>query len=401
MNRRRVPPGELSRRPAREPLWKGPVEDGITSSLLQKWICCRERFALKVIEGIDEIDEFDYAMEFGNLWHLCEEHVTQWREYLPQACSQLKLTYPESVADIDKCYYIISYTFPIYLRYWENHDLEVSKRLLFSEQEFRIPYTLPSGRTITLRGKQDRGFISGNEIYGEEHKVKGRVDEEGITDTLFGNLQTMFYQIPLRQGLKMTEDGFTMDFGYGPQHHYCQLASDPRIAGVIYNVIRRPLEQFQKGSIVRRKGRGKDHKGAESLTAFYKRMQGLINAEPESYFHRWKCMIDHNDMLIFQTTIFDPMLEQLLDWWDWIIQDPFDRFATRLLSAPRFRSAPDSNITTPVYNNIHYQTPWGVYNSLALGFRGDYYHFLTTGKKDRLQKIDNLYPELPSTAINA
>ncbi len=35
----------------REPVWKGPEVDGVTQSLLSRYLTCKERFRLLVIEG--------------------------------------------------------------------------------------------------------------------------------------------------------------------------------------------------------------------------------------------------------------------------------------------------------------------------------------------------------------
>ena len=45
------------------PLWKGPTEDGITQSLLSRFLVCRERFRLKVIEGLAPEDRFSHYRE--------------------------------------------------------------------------------------------------------------------------------------------------------------------------------------------------------------------------------------------------------------------------------------------------------------------------------------------------
>ena len=55
------------------PAWKGPVEDGITFSLLSRWVVCRERFRLQAIEGLKEDEGFVAPIEFGSLWHEAEE----------------------------------------------------------------------------------------------------------------------------------------------------------------------------------------------------------------------------------------------------------------------------------------------------------------------------------------
>ncbi len=55
------------------PLWKGPEVDGITFSLLSRFIACPERFRILVTEGLQPHDEFNHRIEYGNMWHTCEE----------------------------------------------------------------------------------------------------------------------------------------------------------------------------------------------------------------------------------------------------------------------------------------------------------------------------------------
>ena len=63
--------------PERKPLWSGPMDQGpqggISQSLLGKFLSCRERFRLLVVEGLTDADSFSPRMEYGNLWHCCEE----------------------------------------------------------------------------------------------------------------------------------------------------------------------------------------------------------------------------------------------------------------------------------------------------------------------------------------
>src|SRR5688572_23342153 len=59
------------------PLWKGPESDdpngGITFSALSRFLCCRERFRLVMIEGLRPADGFNHKIEYGQMWHACEE----------------------------------------------------------------------------------------------------------------------------------------------------------------------------------------------------------------------------------------------------------------------------------------------------------------------------------------
>src|SRR5690606_27397262 len=137
------------------------------------------------------------------------------------------------------------------------------------EQSFAVPYTLPSGRQVTLRGKFDAVVLFGRDIYLQENKTKGDIDEEGIGSTLTGNLQSMFYQVALRRSLIGPDSpdwnnaglhvGASFDYlgtnsGKNPSaikigttspatyyHIPHTKGPAPKIKGTLYNVVRRPL----------------------------------------------------------------------------------------------------------------------------------------------------------------
>src|SRR6185369_9120155 len=58
-------------------VWAGPMDagptGGITQSLLSMFLVCRERFRLRVIEGLHSFDRFNHRIEYGSMWHICEE----------------------------------------------------------------------------------------------------------------------------------------------------------------------------------------------------------------------------------------------------------------------------------------------------------------------------------------
>ena len=90
-----------------EPVWKGPSdpEGGITQSLLSVFLCCRERFRLKVIEGLGPPDQFSHRMEYGQMWHLCEEEAAKYPKTwdfgrLKDYCIDLREKYPLSQQQI-------------------------------------------------------------------------------------------------------------------------------------------------------------------------------------------------------------------------------------------------------------------------------------------------------------
>ena len=354
----------------REPVWKGPSDTdpqgGITQSLLSTFLCCRERFRIRVVEGLSPPDQFNHRIEYGNMWHLCEEAYatadkhTGWKTELHDYCVGLSKKYPLSQEQIVKWYEVCKVQFPIYLKYWAKDPDEKKRKPVMAEQSFRVPYTLPSGRIVQLRGKWDGVSKYGRKYYLDEHKTKGEVSPEQIRRQMDFDLQTMLYLVALYR-------------------------SRDDIAGVRYNVVRRPLAGG-KHSIRQHKPTKSNPKG-ESSSEYYTRLGGLIAEEPEHYFHRWKVDITGTDVERFCTQFLNPILEQLCNWWHsmqhclapWKVDN--DREA-----------GPGASWT--VTNPVHWRTPYGFWNVLAEGGSTDLDEYLATGSEVGLERGQPLFREL-------
>lgn len=360
------PPPSITKLPRRS-LWQGPAVDGITFSLLSKFLVCRERFRLKVVDGWREELTFDRAkaMEYGSLWHEAEEaHAANkdWAKPMGRYRDRLRSIYPEAEAGILHWFNIAKVQFPAYIDHWRNHATARGRTPIFEEVAFRVPYTLPSGRSLILRGKFDCVFLwkrgkAKPAVFLQENKTKGEIDEEGIQRTVDQNLQTMLYHIALR----------TMRAKQPEQCPAPLLKND--IAGTLYNVVRRPLSD--RYAIRQRK--------TETASAFYKRLGSEIRKKMDHYFMRWEALIYEQDVDRFRREVLDPILEGLLDWWDSIAANPFDPWTDHRTGKP---------------NPHHFRKPYGVYDSIFGGFRGDYFDLLTKGVTTGLIRTDNLFPEL-------
>ena len=356
----------VKNKPSDQPLWKGPWEDGITQSLLNLFLICRERFRLKVIEGWSLADTFNHRLEYGSMWHVCEEEYARtkgaddnWQRALLDYCKGLSSRYKESREQILHWYNVCKLQFPIYLEHWKKHPDQRQKKMIYAEQTFSVPYRLPSGRSVRLRGKWDgvdwigKGKAAG--IYLQENKTKGEINEEGLKRQLSFDLQTMFYLTALSLWEEFPSD---------------------KLAGVRYNVIRRPLAGG-KHSISQRKGRETKTGlvGAETPEEFYARLGEEIKGDPEFFFMRWTVEVSREDIIKFRRQFLDPILEQLCDWWEWIIAAPEGEFR-------------------PCDHGIHFRTPYGIYNPLAEGRTTDLDDYLMTGSTTGLVKADRLFKEL-------
>lgn len=341
-------------------LWKGPHEDGITQSLLARFLVCRERFRLYTIEGIREIEEFDPAMEYGSLFHIAIEHHLSgkpWESAVKDYAQELHSNYPTDSEEIDKWYALCCIQFPLYLEHVKRKErsIPVPRREILQEEDFKIPYPLPSGHVVILRGKIDGLFARGDSLKLDEHKTKSYIDERRIGETLKFNFQTMFYHTALRT---MIKQGLLI------------LPRKMHVAGTQYNVIRRPLSS--KYPIRQKK--------SETIDQFYQREGDNIKAKPQDYFITMNAMITASDVTDFQEQCLNPLLEQLCEWWQYMVScngEPFEEG------------------TDPHYHDpIHYRTPWGVFNSMFGGFQGPYYDYLSKGHPGSIVPVTSLFREL-------
>lgn len=388
---------------AGEPVWHGPQSDhtqgGITNTLIGKYLVCKERFRAYVIDGWKTRDTFSHRLEYGNMWHLCEEVYAREQRIEPcitalhKFANQLCDKYPSSQEDIDKWYNCCKTQFPIYVQYWSKRkDTDIIERQpMFQEESFKIPYTLSSGRTVYLRGKWDSVDLIAERIpqgtqYGiflQENKTKADIDQSSIEKQLTFDLQTMLYMIALDAHLKTPEFPFELDKD-----------ADIQLTGVIYNVVRRPLSGGL--GMIKQKEGTKNTLG-ETKAAYWERVKGVIDGTgldskgqpypgPGYFFMRWKVAIDVDDMMRFKVTCLDPILENLCDDYEWWT-------ATTDENPPLYNSC-ERHAIFPHHYPRHFIMPYGVWNPLADGGTTPLDDYVHTGSTLGLDRVTNLFPEL-------
>jgi len=342
-----------------DPLWRGPIEDGITFSLLSRYLIDGERFRIFVIDGLGPVDRFNKSLGFGSMWHLCEESYSRGEDHLPslqELVRKMGEQYPPDRVDIEMWYNVVRSVFPVYARYWEDHGDEVDRTPVAQEEKFRVRYELPSGREIVIRGMRDGIDRIRKTTYLKETKTKGRdIRPWEVENRLKFDLQTMIYLV-------------TSILEY----------PELRIAGVRYNVVKRPLSG----------GKGDTKKWVkETYDQFYDRLGPHVMDKSELFFHRWKSKVSKADRDKFCRECLDPILENLLDdweWWEFCLrgrESPYDY----LLRSRKF----------PHHLSRHFRMPYGVWNPFVDG-RGttEYDEYLDTGNRGALIKIRTLFPEL-------
>ncbi len=363
--------------PERVCLWKGPddlgPQGGITFSLLSRFLACRERFRLLVVEGLKPAPSFQRRMEYGNMIHHCEEtHLAglPWEVALQGYCQKLIEKHGGAAQEIEKWYNICKIQFPIYLRYWEAQPKpKVPRKQIWQEKVFNVAYKLPSGRKVCLKGKFDSVYLSEG-LWVKENKAKGEANAEQLEANLPTDLQTMIYLTALNNINLEEYDG------------------EP-IRGVHYNVVRRPLASWGKHSIKQKEGR-LDKKtgvrvGAETDQEFYARLGEVIEQNAGDFFlSRWS-EVTPECLEHFQKVTLNPVLESLCDWWEWIKVDPFD---------PWTISCGERKMMAVIGQSIHWMFPSGVWNPALEGSDGDLDNYILTGDAKGLYHTKELFPEL-------
>lgn len=396
-----------------EPLWTGPSGigplGGITYSMLNRFLTCRERFRLYAIDGLKAREKFDHKIVYGNMWHLCEEDLAANKDWNPRLLNYAKEMLDENPLDqeyVVKWYNTCTTQFLVYVDYWSKHPEVVQRRPMLQEQVFDIQYPLPSGRVIRLRGKFDSvdwfdqllfeewTFPPG--LWVQENKTKGTVDRVQLVRQLTFDLQTMIYVTALQRLQEID-----------PLGNY-------PIQGVRYNVIRRPFAGG-KGNIKQSEGTegskcqacdgagertlyagtsreryenpcskcgGKRRTGAkpaETDEEFYGRLRDeYIAKDPQEWFFRWTVPVTQDDIRRFRTECLDPMLEAVCWWYDWQSQLMKGTQITWRYNPPSF----------------HWRHPFGCYNTLNEGYESEFDAYFATGSTVGLKKIDTLFREL-------
>jgi hypothetical protein len=369
------------------PLWKGPEEEGVTQSLLSRFLTDRERFRLLVVEGLQGRDRWNHKIGYGDMWHLCEEVlaakptlINGWcgamEKVLQDYVKENNRTYFNQQEEIVKWYDVCRVQFPEYVRHWAKHQDSKKRIPLLQEQPFCVSYGLPSGRIVKLLGVWDAVDLIDDYIWVRENKSKGNPDKQQIERQVTFDLQTMFYIVALKHWIDDWEIAAKL------LAKWARRLKGKGLAGVSYNVVRRPLSGG-RGTIKPHEGTTK--KLAETREHFFARLRDdYIRAEPDYFFMRWEIRVHDQDVYNFCKQSLDPILEQLCSWWQWV-RGTHDPYNVNKIGNPE---------------GIHYRMPYGVYSPLLDIRTGstEYDTYLETGSEVGLVRITNLFPELTDHA---
>lgn len=321
-------------------MWS-PYVEGISPSSLQKFMFCRERFRLYMLERLREERPFSKAIAYGSMMHAgLEAYCCSGRPDVktdnPSKLHYLKAIDKEAEkignrfqtrrSEIDLHREFARGQIKEYVnRFWTR---DCDRKYTEVESNFAVATTLQDGskRQPVVKGIIDAVFFAGGKPYIEDHKCRGNIDEQYLSDGMVRDLQIMLYcwAYWVREGRKKTA-----------------------VPNIFYNLIRRPLSQ-----------RPFRQKKAESLSAFISRVIEDIRNDPKHYFLGREYAITQKDLEDFEFRCLEPLLIQLCDWYDSIQDCPMD----------------------PWQSPLHFESPL-VYGGAPKTSDTDYFRLLTTGSR--------------------
>jgi len=177
------------------PVWSGPLQGGITQSLISKSLECPFRFYLYAGLGLEEPRMEEPNLAWGNMGHYGLEHLIKYPTRIKDLNDQEWNTIQGLITDYMKENHpgvppSFPYSVANMLRLYDDSYKEPGD-IWDTEVKFSYPYFTRFGRKVTLRGKVDAICLKKKILV--EHKCKGKIDlEQTRAETPF-DLQTLMY----------------------------------------------------------------------------------------------------------------------------------------------------------------------------------------------------------------
>jgi hypothetical protein len=324
------------------PLWKGPLIEGITQSMIGKFIQCPYRFYLYAVLGKVDNKPLPDNLIWGDVYHKGLELLIRSKDLAASSAGMLdylRTKYPQAPAT-----YETSTT-----RLLNRFSLASYQGEWLTEQTFRKTVQTATGREVVIRGKKDAVNYSHPE-YGNilgEHKCKGYID-------------------PVRTGKELSQDRQV--------NIYCYLHN---IEWVNYDLILIPEAVKYKPA------RSYNETPQEWMSKLFTGPCGSygmfpINQNAHQWIYNGTYHLPREEQENYWNYTVRPDLDRICVWWDWVTQSGFDP------DNPKF------------YNHIFYRTPVRQFEgSNTEKFECDYYSYLIGDSSlDELTSITSLYNEL-------
>lgn len=325
-------------------MWKGPIVDGITQSLINSYLECPFSFYIKTILGLKEEEEPSVNLIWGDTFHKGLEILLETKsEAAAIEAMEEHLTnrYPNAPPTVR---HTTAKMLDIYRIKGNHMDVEWHPELLM-DIEFPI-----KNYPVRFRGKLD-GLCEHHPSYNRllvEHKAKGYIDPLQVKDELPEDLQVNIYM-------------YLHDVEY-----------------VAYDLIKIPEAQKY----------GPPPSYAESAAQWTDRIfHGPIGSYNGNYpihkaRHKWVHQGVHllpreNQELYWSRTVI-PLILRIIEWYEYV-------------------TSPEFNMDDPAcYNSIFYRTPIRSFSGRRTeSFKCPYYSYLI-GEMDlsELTPTKSLFSEL-------
>ena len=262
---------------------------GVSYTLLSDWLTCREKARLKLAGWRSR--EPKLALSFGSIFHTVietgyreiaqgelqdvpsHEEVAKWIGVAEAAWrKEHKRATPEALETLELSLLFATAVLPMYFEYWEDDIFAMTFEQI--EQFFSVPFKLPNGRWINIKGKWDAIYKLGKGDWLQESKSSSRIDVEILPDLLPLSMQSRMYLLLYR-------------WKHGEN-----------LRGFLRDIIRRPNLR-----------RGKK----ERIDEYAARCVKDAEERPDHYFHRYEISMGKDEIDEFETE-FRFMLE---DFWRW------------------------------------------------------------------------------------
>ncbi len=259
------------------PVWDF-YRDGVTQSFINKYLLDKTQCRLEYYEGWTSQNVPMY-FTFGHCFHHILENaylqlhiptideIIKWgNEFKEDWFKEKKLAF--SLTDeilIDSIIKVAEIMFPIYFKiYFE----DFKKNWIITEKLFKVPY-----KETFLTGKMDGVFETGNEeLWLMDHKCLSVINESEIAEDLNLDIQVNLYLYAI-----------------------CKLL-DRTPTGLIYNIIRRPGEDFTK---------------SEGLEKIAKK----VKENPSYYFIRIPYRLAFDELHHWENEQLNPIVDEIEKWY--------------------------------------------------------------------------------------
>jgi len=283
-------------------LWR----DGVTQSLIQKWLQCPKQCELEYYWGWTPIKQSE-GITFGKILHyVLEQAYQEQSQALPYSTNKIEYYLQQHKEKQDKKIQLSSDEYGIREVIYAKASALLRAYFFYFAKDFEYHWWTvetkfkvngPSGTGIELNGMIDGIFsktASIDNLYLIDHKFLSVINVDILDLLLPSDFQINFYLYCARKFLSET---------YG---------LSPKIKGFYYNVVRRPGLKFTK----------KDG----NLKNYEKRVFQAILEKPHYYFHSERHQDNKRDLFFipvtdeeidqFEEKQLRPILRRITEWWD-------------------------------------------------------------------------------------